>query len=137
LDQLLAAAPEEIEKIPGIGPVTLQVLSSPEFRGRVKELRQYIEPLAYEAADVPASSVYRGKSFVLTGKMPHPRKYYVSQIEKAGGTVVSAVSRQTDFLVIADPSSNSTKAQQARKFGTKLLSPEELEDTLQDIANHA
>ncbi len=137
LDQLLAAAPEEIEKIPGIGPVTLQVLSSPEFRGRVKELRQYIEPLDYEAADVPASSVYRGKSFVLTGKMPHPRKYYVSQIEKAGGTVVSAVSRQTDFLVIADPSSNSTKAQQARKFGTKLLSPEELEDTLQDIANHA
>ena len=59
--------------------------------------------------------------------MEHPRSYYEDLIQKAGGTVQSAVSSKTDYLVIADVNSTSSKAQKARKLGTNLISPEELE----------
>ena len=71
-----------------------------------------------------------GKTFVLTGKMAHPRSYYVEKIEAAGGKEGSAVNSKTDYLVIADVNSTSSKAKKARELGTKLISPEELEDML-------
>ena len=64
--------------------------------------------------------------------MAHPRSYYENRIKQHGGTVSSSVSKNTDYLVIADPNSNSTKTQKARKLKIKLISPEELEKLIGD-----
>ena len=42
----------------------------------------------------------------------------------------SAVNGKTNYLVIADVNSTSTKARKARELGTELVSPEQLEEML-------
>ena len=76
-------------------------------------------------------TAYTDKIFVLTGTMPHSRRYYTDLIKVAGGVTASAVSGKTDYLVIADVNSTSTKAEKARRLGTTLVSPEQLEEMLQ------
>lgn len=85
-----------------------------------------------EGAETEIGKMFRftDKSFVLTGKMPKKRSEYETMIRQAGGTVADSVSKNTDYLVIADVNSTSTKAEKARKLGTKLISPEELETLL-------
>ena len=76
---------------------------------------------------------YAGKVFVLTGKDPDgkPRSFYKERIEAAGAKMAAAVSGNTDYLVIADPASTSSKAVKARKLGTKLISYQEAAAMLQ------
>ena len=127
-DQRNAKA-DELQKIDGIGPVTADTLVSEEFWMAVQELWEYIVPLEYKKKNIAAGE-FSGKVFVLTGKMEHPRSYYVEKIEAAGGKEGSAVNSKTDYLVIQDANSQSTKARKARELGTKLISPEELEELL-------
>jgi DNA ligase (NAD+) len=120
---------ERLLKINGIGEVTAEAILSQEFWEAVDALREYVDIAPYEKPE-PVTGDYAGKVFVLTGKMVHPRSYYVEKIEAAGGKEGSAVNSKTDYLVIADVNSTSSKATKARKLGTKLISPEELEDML-------
>ena len=100
-----------------------------EFSLAVKNLQQYVSIAAYEKQEVPTGD-FAGKIFVLTGKMAQPRSYYVELIEKAGGKEGKSVSGKTDYLVIQDVNSTSSKAVKAREMGTKLISPEELVEIL-------
>lgn len=62
-----------------------------------------------------------GKSVCFTGSMQNPRKDLEQKVVDAGGQIRS-VSKELDFLVIADPKSTSSKAVKARKLGVKLIS---------------
>ncbi len=119
-----------LQRIDGIGPVAAQAIASDEFWSAVSDLKDYVTIAPYEKKDVVMGE-FVGKVFVLTGKMAHPRSYYEELIAKAGAKTGSGVSKSTDYLVIADVNSTSTKAKKARELGTKLISPEELEEMLQ------
>ena len=67
-------------------------------------------------------------TFVITGKMDQPRSFYENIIQSAGHKIAGSVSGNTDYLVIADTNSTSSKAKKARSLGTKLISPAELEE---------
>ena len=132
LAQKMAAAENPqamLQEINGIGPKTAEIVTSENFLTAVRLLEQYVTIAPYVPAKTPAGD-YAGKIFVLTGKMAQPRSYYVELIEKAGGKEGKAVSSKTDFLVIQDVNSTSSKAVKAREVGTKLISPEELVDML-------
>ena len=132
LAQKMAAAENPqamLQEINGIGPKTAEIVTSENFLAAVRLLEQYVTIAPYVPAKTPAGD-YAGKIFVLTGKMAQPRSYYVELIEKAGGKEGKAVSSKTDFLVIQDVNSTSSKAVKAREVGTKLISPEELVDML-------
>ena len=132
LTQKMAAAENPqamLQEINGIGPKTAEIVTSENFLAAVRLLEQYVTIAPYVPAKTPAGD-YAGKIFVLTGKMAQPRSYYVELIEKAGGKEGKAVSSKTDFLVIQDVNSTSSKAVKAREVGTKLISPEELVDML-------
>lgn len=118
-------------KLKGIGPKTASTLDSNEFMDAMIELSKYVNTLPYEKKEVDsAMSNYAGKTFVLTGKAPKPRSFYEGLITNAGAKVGSAVNSKTDYLVIADVNSTSSKARKARELGTQLISPEELEEML-------
>ena len=121
---------ERLKTINGIGQVTAEALVSKEFWEAVDALEELVTIAPYEKEAANMSSEYAGKVFVLTGKMEHPRSYYIEKIEAAGAKVGSAVNSKTDFLVIQDVNSQSSKAKKARELGTKLVSPEELENML-------
>lgn len=107
--------------------MTADELASSDFDDAFSDLYSHLRSIKWSYLEKPREGArLAGKSFVLTGKMEHPRSYYEDAIQKAGGTVQPAVSAKTDFLVIADVTSTSSKSQKARKLGTKLVSPEEV-----------
>jgi DNA ligase (NAD+) len=87
-----------------------------------------------EAVDVmeveEATGPLVGKSFCLTGAMSRGRKLIAADIEAAGGTVKSSVGRGLDYLVQADPTSESSKSKKARKLGTEVIGEEQLEEMM-------
>ena len=116
---------EEIEAISGIGKVTAEALLSQELHDSWPWLKENF-PIQEIEVKLGKTLPFTDKSFALTGKMPRPRSYYEKLIKENGGTVVSSVSKNTTYLVIADTNSTSSKAEKARKLGTKLISPDEL-----------
>ena len=74
---------------------------------------------------VVAGGSLNGKSFCFTGAASRPRKELWELVEKNGGIVHESMKKDTDFLVLADPNSTSSKAQKARKQGTNLLSEDD------------
>lgn len=71
-----------------------------------------------------------GKQFCLTGKGTMGRKELQDLIMSKGGIVKSSVTKSTDFLVSADPESNSSKTKKAKKYGTEIISYEKLMEIL-------
>ena len=66
-----------------------------------------------------------GKSFCFTGAASMPRKELWALVEKNGGIVHESMKKETDYLVLADVNSTSSKAVKARKQGTTLLSEDD------------
>ena len=122
---------ERLLAIDGIGPEIADEVASADFEDAFKALEFYIS-IEWEHTQeaVAGASDFAGKSFVLTGKMAFPRSHYEELIKAAGGIVQSAVNGKTNYLVIADVNSTSTKARKARELGTELVSPEQLEEML-------
>ena len=120
---------DKLNSLDGIGKETAKVVLSEDFWTSINNLWSYIEPADYELPNTESSdSNISGKIFVLTGKMPKKRNEYEAMITSKGGIVAGSVSKNTDYLVIADVNSTSSKAEKARKLGTKLISPTELEE---------
>lgn len=120
---------DKLNSLDGIGKETAKIVLSEDFWTSINNLWSYIEPADYELPNTESSnSNISGKVFVLTGKMPKKRNEYEAMITSKGGIVAGSVSKNTDYLVIADVNSTSSKAEKARKLGTKLISPTELEE---------
>lgn len=65
-------------------------------------------------------------SVCFTGALNSMTRAEASRLaEKAGFAVKLTVSSGLDYLVMADPNSNSTKAQKARRYGTRVISEDE------------
>lgn len=127
LDALMAAEPERLEKVPGVGPsvsTRLQhVFSDPHTRDEIDRLRAK----GVRFADVPVTldldaegppeasddDPVTGRTFVLTGTLPTMgRNDAKALILAAGGLVKGSVSKNTDWVVAgADAGSKLTKAQ--------------------------
>ncbi len=135
LDDLMAARPEQIADIKGIGEWMAEILTDffddPTNRAEIDRLREAGVQFAPEQVAAPASSssAVAGRSFVLTGTLPTlKRSEAKKRIEAAGGVVKGSVSGKTDFLVAgADAGSKLTKAQ---SLGVAILSEEQLLEML-------
>jgi DNA ligase (NAD+) len=119
LDKLLGAGEAELAAIKGLGEIKARnivrgLAARSEEIGRLRA--HGIEPVAGAAA-----GALSGKTFCITGSHSRPRKELEELIEGAGGRVLSGVSKELDYLVIADPASTSSKAVKARRYGTALI----------------
>lgn len=90
--------------------------------------RSWIESLLSQVKLKPASSGSRfsGLSFAITGELSQPRKEVEKYIVSQGGQVVSAVSKNTSYLVTNETESSSSKFIAAQKFGVKIIKESEL-----------
>jgi len=121
LDALAAASAQDIEAIPGMGPLTAAAIvewfSHGPNRAVVEKLRQAGVRLAEEAGP-SAEGIERkplaDKTFVITGTLPSmSRSEAKTLIEQHGGKVTGSVSRKTDYLLVgASPGAKFRKAQQ-------------------------
>ncbi|MCG0278823.1 MAG: helix-hairpin-helix domain-containing protein, partial [Thermanaeromonas sp.] len=128
LDRIKEASFAELTSLPDIGPkiaasirnffaepINLEVIEKLRRAGvkmEASEEREETGPLA-------------GKTFVLTGTLPHlTRQEATELILRAGGKVASSVSRRTDYVVVGE--NPGSKYDKARELGIPLLDEEGL-----------
>lgn len=72
--------------------------------------------------------------FALTGKMELKRDDIVGAIEKAGHDYAKKVTRGVDYVVVGTirGADDTTKLNDAKKYGVKIISTEELHSILGD-----
>ena len=131
LSQLRAASIEEIVEIKGFALKLAEqvVVGLQEKAGDIDKLLEVgLNPII--PTKKVAQGVLAGKQFVITGTHKSPRKKLTDAIEQAGGKVASSVSKNTDFLIIADVNSTSSKAVKAKQLGVALWNEENLWEQL-------
>jgi DNA ligase (NAD+) len=119
VDRLIAATPEELAAVHGIGVTTADALASylaePRNLEVIEKLRAAGVDLT-EAAARPAEGVLSGMTFVITGTLPTlSRKQATALVEEAGGRVTGTVSRSTDALLVGEDA--GSKLAKARELG--------------------
>ena len=88
------------------------------FLSRMSELG--IDPVSEKAVQKASSGPLAGAGCVLTGTLSRPRGEYAELIVKAGGTVQSAVTSKTRYL-IAGANTGAAKTRKARELGTEII----------------
>jgi DNA ligase (NAD+) len=125
IDALLAAEPDQITEVDGIGPVLAEQLTEEladeavlELIGRLRErgLRFELSETERRADGGPLEE----KTFVLTGTLPNlSRDEATKLIRAAGGKVTGSVSKKTDFVVAGEEA--GSKLDRAKELGVAVL----------------
>ncbi len=123
LDELCAADEDALQEVADVGPVVAQSIArffgEPRNRDVVKQLRR----LGVDWPEGRAGSTrlpLRGKTFVLTGTLPHlTRDDAKGRLEALGARVSGSVSKKTDYVVVG--SEPGSKYEKARELGVALL----------------
>lgn len=124
LDALAAAAPEELEAVPEIGPKVAQSIrrffADRKNRQRLEALRTAGVNLTQPRAAAAADSSLAGKTVVLTGALEAmTRSDAKRRLEALGARVAGSVSRKTDLVVAGDKA--GSKLDKARQLGVEVI----------------
>jgi DNA ligase (NAD+) len=124
--------PDLIRNTTSIGPVIREKVADgiKAALPLIKKLLKHIK-VVNPAKEIKQMGKTEGKlggaSYCFTGALPSGMGRSEAQelVRQAGGVVKDSVSKELQYLVIADPSSTSSKARKARELGVKLISEEE------------
>ena len=134
MDGLLAADPEAIEEVEGVGPITAtqiaEELSEEATRDLVERLRERGLRFELDESERRAQGgPLDGKTFVITGTLPNlSRDEASARIKRAGGKVTGSVSKKTDYVVAGD--SPGSKLAKAEDLGVEVIDEAKLEKLL-------
>ncbi len=122
LEQLTTCSEDQLTAIEGIGPVVAQSIAT--FFRQTENLATVHRILSSGVQilfDTPVKTGdLTGKTFVLTGALATmTRRQSKEMVEAVGGKVSSAVSRNTDFVVVGE--SPGSKLAKARDLGIEIL----------------
>jgi len=107
----------------GLGPITSQTFI--DNINKYKYLYQFLWKKGLKFIEEDKSlKILQGMKFALTGAGPLKRKEYEKMVEEKGGEV-KGISKDTDYLVTDDTSTNSEKIKAANKYGTKIINYDE------------
>jgi DNA ligase (NAD+) len=124
IEKMLAAKEADLAAVAGLGAIKAAGIVR-GLRAREAEIERLLAAGIIPVAPTEEGPL-AGKTFCFTGSSTRPRAELTQLVESNGGRVLAAVTRELQFLVIADPASTSSKAVKARKLGTKLITEEEL-----------
>jgi DNA ligase (NAD+) len=119
LEKVRAVTVDELTKIPGLGPSKAKVVVE-GLLARSDEIDRLLAVGVVPTAPKEGGPL-AGLSFCFTGALSKPRKEYEGIVEQHGGTLSSGVTKDLNYLIMADPNSGSSKAEKARKYGTKCI----------------
>ncbi len=125
LDRLATATEDQLSDLEGIGPSVAasirRFFDDPDNRALVEDLLA----LGIGRAPTPAEGSFAsarhlaGASFVLTGTLSKPRRYFEERIEQSGGRVADSVSSKVTYVVAGE--APGSKLDKARKLGITVL----------------
>lgn len=115
----------QFEQVPGVGPTKAKFLADGLVSNQKLIIRLLDNGVKIKDRTVGALT---GKSICFTGAMKNKRPVLEKMAADSGADVKSSVGKGLTYLVIADPSSTSSKAVAARKFGTVLIDEDQFLD---------
>ncbi|GAC1363023.1 MAG: hypothetical protein NVSMB32_04130 [Actinomycetota bacterium] len=123
IEAIAQASQETLSAVEGVGPVIAVAIrtwfDSARNRAIVAKLQRAGVKLAEQRRE--ATGPLAGKTLVLTGTLPTlSREQATRVIQEAGGSVVSSVSKKTDYVVLGENA--GSKLARAEALGIPLLS---------------
>lgn len=120
LDALLAATPEELAEVNGIGEITGRTIA--EGLAQLEPRMRALLATGRVSIASPSGGSLRGASFCFTGSLARmTRAAAQDRVREAGGTVTSSVTKDLTYLVTNDPESGSNKNRKAREYGVQII----------------
>ena len=122
IDAVRAATREELENMNGVGPsVSAALIEWFKDKHNIKILTDLTKQLTIVAPKKEKrSTVFAGKTFVLTGTLPTlGRDEAKAMVLANGGKVSSAVSKKTDYVLAGE--SAGSKYDEAEKLGVPII----------------
>jgi DNA ligase (NAD+) len=131
MDALLAAAPEELERVQEVGPrvaaAVHEFFAEPRNRELIERLRK--SGLTFTAEPRKRTAKLEGLTFVLTGTLPTlTRDEAKDRIEASGGRVSGSVSKKTSYVVAGEEA--GSKLDKARDLKVPVIGEAELLEML-------
>ena len=127
-ERIIHATEEELVAVDGIGEVLAKAFcdffADPQ---RMQIVNELLAEITFEKEESNSEQTLEGKTFVITGSVERfaNRNELKDYIEKLGGKVTGSVSKNTDYLINNDVTSNSSKNKKARELSIPILSEEE------------
>lgn len=127
-ERIIHATEEELVAVDGIGEVLAKAFcdffADPQ---RMQIVNELLAEITFEKEENNSEQTLEGKNFVITGSVERfaNRNELKDYIEKLGGKVTGSVSKNTDYLINNDVTSNSSKNKKARELSIPILSEEE------------
>jgi NAD-dependent DNA ligase len=114
---------EKIKEIDGF-----DVKTASQFVENIEKFNKFLEKnkkikIKVVTKDIKSNGKFKNLKFIFTGFRD---KELENIIEKEGGTLSSAVSGNTDFVITIDKDSDSSKVTKAKSLGIKILTKLEL-----------
>ena len=133
IDRMLAAVPEELSAIQGVGEVIAGAFVdyfADERHERV--FRSLLKELTIPEETVEKEQKLAGVNFVITGSVEHfaNRGEVKELIESLGGKVTGSVTSKTNYLINNDAASTSSKNKKANELGIPIISEQEFLEML-------
>jgi DNA ligase (NAD+) len=127
LDAIVAATPDELEEVAGIGPVVAASIRDWCADDRTAQLIARLKEVGVDpkgSTEQPRERPLEGLTVVLTGTLSRPRGAFKERLEELGARVTGSVSSSTSYLVAGDQA--GSKLDTARRIGVEVLDEEAL-----------
>lgn len=135
LEKLMTATAEEIEQVPGVGPIMARAVvdffSDPQEKALVQRLIQsglttHRTRAARHKAATASGSAFAGKTFVLTGTLTkYTREQAEAAIKDRGGVCTGSISKKTDFVLAGEKA--GSKLAKAQSLGVTVINEDAFE----------
>ena len=127
LENVRAASFEDFAAVPDIGDITaenlIEYFANPKNNECIDRL--VAAGVSTVAVKTVTADTLTGKTFVLTGTLPHlTRQEAADKIEAAGGKVASSVSKKTTYVVAGEEA--GSKLTRAQELGIPVIDEEAL-----------
>lgn len=124
---------EHVASIHGFGPKmvdsVVEYFADPAMRALLVKLHELGVSTPQPRAAVATEGPLLGKTFAVTGVLSKKREDIHADLRAAGATIYDSVKKGTTYLV-AGEKTGKTKLDQAKKFGTKVISEAEMWELL-------
>tara|TARA_B100001540_G_scaffold40782_1_gene36163 strand:- start:6504 stop:8393 length:1890 start_codon:yes stop_codon:yes gene_type:complete len=128
--EILKLTVDDLVKIDGIGNINAK-----QFVENIKKFYEFLDNIGYKCEknqdikeDIIIKTILKDKKFIFTG---FRNKDWEKLITDSGGKVVTAISKNVDYLIVKNKTDNSSKINKANELDIKILDIIEFEKMIQ------
>ena len=124
LEKLMAASPEELQRIPDVGEVVGKSIHEFFQQNRNRKLlerlgRLGVRPTVEKRPRSAGNSPFERTTWVITGTLSQPREEIAELILARGGKVSGSISKKTGYLLAGDEA--GSKLTKAKELGVRVI----------------